>query len=121
MADPDLTRDMLNKRLYVVDAAPAEGSGERAAIFAEHIAFMVGLEREGVLFGSGPILGEDGKPSGHGLTILRCGSAEEAEHIAGADPYVKAGFRTPRIREWQLMEGQVTVRLDFSTGRYVLD
>ena len=122
MATPaKLTEGMLNKRLFVVDSSPAQGAGDRAAIFAEHIAYMVCLERDGLLFGSGPILGGDGKPDGHGLTILRCGSAEEATRIAAEDPYAKAGYRTPRIREWKLMEGRVTVSLDFSTGAYRFD
>lgn len=119
MASPaDRLKAMLNKRLFVVDATPTDRAGDRQAIFGEHLDYIVGLEQAGLLFASGPILGADGAPSGRGLTILDCGSLEEAERIVRQDPYVRDGFREANVREWRLMEGRLSITLDCSTGQF---
>jgi hypothetical protein len=40
-----------------------------------------------------------------GLCIVRADSREDAERIACAKPYHKAGWRTNKVRSWQLYEG----------------
>jgi uncharacterized protein YciI len=122
MTDDDAPRPerMLNRTLYVILARDA-GTGDRSALLAAHLAHMVSLERDGVLFGSGPFLDGEERPSGDGLTIVRATSADEAAAIAARDPYVAAGLRTVEIRPWRLMEGTVGVRVDYSTGRFTLD
>ena len=68
---------------------------------------MIGLEKQGILFASGPLAEADGKTRGDGLTILRAASAEEARAIAEADPFVVNGLRSFELREWTVMEGSL--------------
>ena len=75
---------------------------------------MIGLEKRGVLFASGPLTTDAGKPVGDGLTIVRAGSADEARQIASADPFVVNKIRTFEVREWTVMEGSLGVRVNFS-------
>ena len=72
---------------------------------------MIDLEKQGLLFGSGPF---DGGTSGDGLTILRAESLEQAREIAERDPFVVEGLRTFVIREWMLMEGSFGLKVNFS-------
>jgi uncharacterized protein YciI len=75
---------------------------------------MIGLEKQGVLFASGPFADADGKSRGHGMTILRTATIEEARRIAEADPFVRNGLRNLEVREWTLMEGSFGVTVSFS-------
>ena len=75
---------------------------------------MIGLEKKGVLFASGPLTAAPGKPAGDGLTILRAASAEEARAIAAADPFVVNKLRTFEVREWTVMEGSLGLTVNFS-------
>ena len=75
---------------------------------------MIGLERKGVLFASGPFAANPGAPVGDGLTILRAARAEEASTIASADPFVVNKLRSFEVREWTLMEGSFGLKVNFS-------
>jgi uncharacterized protein YciI len=75
---------------------------------------MIGLEKQGVLFASGPFADADGRSRGHGMTILRTATIDEARKIAEADPFVVQGLRTFDVREWSLMEGSFGVTVSFS-------
>src|SRR5882762_7228454 len=99
-----LTRAMLRKKLYVVLSKPKAGPDRIAEILPLHLEYMIGLEKRGLLFASGPLTEEGGEPRGDGLTILRAASAEEARRIAEADPFSAHGLRTFEVREWTVME-----------------
>ena len=76
---------------------------------------MIGLEKRGVLFASGPLGdGTAGPPNGAGLTILRVASAAEARALADADPLVANRLRTYELKEWTLMEGTLGFRINLS-------
>ena len=75
---------------------------------------MIGLERRGLLFASGPFTDPDGAPSGHGLTILRVKDAAEARAIAEAEPFFKNGLRSFELKEWTVMEGTLGLRINLS-------
>jgi uncharacterized protein YciI len=75
---------------------------------------MIGLERRGLLFASGPLSDGAGPPSGAGLTILRVASAQEARAVADADPFVVNGLRTYELKEWTIMEGTLGLRVNLS-------
>ena len=66
----------------------------------QHLEYMIGLEKKGVLFASGPLTAAAGAPAGDGLTILRAASADEARTIASADPFVVNKLRSFEVREW---------------------
>ncbi|ASY58427.1 MULTISPECIES: YciI-like protein [Sinorhizobium] len=57
----------------------------------DHLAYLNDLNAKGVLKIAGPFLGADGKPTGS-LVIVKAETIEEAEEIAAADPYAKAGL-----------------------------
>ena len=84
------------------------------AVLPQHLEYMIGLEKSGVLFASGPLTAAQGQPAGDGLTILRAASAAEARKIASADPFVANSLRTFEVREWTVMEGSLGLTINFS-------
>lgn len=109
-----LTERMLRKKLYVVLSKGAASAEQIGSLLPQHLEFMIGLEKQGVLFASGPLTAPEGKPLGDGLTILRAGSAEEAHGIASADPFVVNGIRSFEVREWTVMEGALGLKVNLS-------
>jgi uncharacterized protein len=109
-----LTQRMLRKKLYVVLSKGAATPEQIGAILPQHLEYMIGLEKQGVLFASGPLTAAAGQPAGDGLTILRAASAKEAHSIASADPFVAGKLRSFEVREWTLMEGSFGLKVNFS-------
>jgi uncharacterized protein YciI len=109
-----LTQRMLRKKLYVVLSKGNATPEQIGEILPQHLEYMIGLEKKGALFASGPLTAAPGAPAGDGLTILRAGSAEEARAIAAADPFVIGRLRSFEVREWTLMEGSFGVKVNFS-------
>ena len=109
-----LTKGMLRKKLYVVLSKGAATAEQLGAVLPDHLEYMIGLEKQGVLFASGPLSTAPGGPVGDGLTVLRADSEEHARQIASADPFVVKKIRSFEIREWTVMEGSFGVRLNFS-------
>ena len=67
----ELTKTMLRKKLYVVLSKGGAAPEKIAEHLPRHLEYMVGLEKKGVLFASGPLAEADGKTRGDGLTIVR--------------------------------------------------
>jgi uncharacterized protein YciI len=109
-----LTQRMLRKKLYVILSKGGATVDEIGAVLPQHLEYMIGLEKKGVLFASGPLTAAAGTPAGDGLTILRAANADEARTIASADPFVVNKLRTFEVREWTLMEGSFGVKVNFS-------
>ena len=81
----------------------------------QHLEYMIGLEKQGVLFASGPLTAPPGAPAGDGLTILRAAQRRRgAQPSPSADPFVVNKLRTFEVREWTLMEGSFGVKVNFS-------
>jgi uncharacterized protein YciI len=105
----ELTKGMLKLKLFVIFS---QGKGlDVTPYLAEHLQYMIALEREGKLFASGP-LGDPSKADG--MTIVRAANEEEARHMALKDPFVVHGIRTFRIVPWTVMEGSLSVTVNFS-------
>jgi uncharacterized protein YciI len=105
----ELTKGMLRLRLFVIFSF---GKGlDLKPYLADHLAYMIELERQGQLFASGPF-GDGTK--GDGMTIIRAADAEEARAVALRDPFVVNGIRTFKIEAWTVMEGSVSVTVNFS-------
>ena len=85
---------MLRKKLYVLISKPLVPPEQLKPPLATHLDYMIGLEKRGLLFASGPLNEADAPPSGHGLTILRVKDAAEARRIAEAEPFFAQGLRT---------------------------
>ncbi len=103
---------MLNRRYYVMMRDPVAGRAIEP-LMLDHYAWLIGLERRGLVFGSGPLADCDGRPLG-GMTIFRTDTAEEADRLAAGDPFVRAGAMGYRLVSWTLAEGRVTVSVSFS-------
>jgi uncharacterized protein YciI len=110
----ELTAKMLRRKFFVVLSTPRAGPDAIVATLPAHLEYMIALEKEGVLFASGPFADPDGKSRGHGMTILRTATIAEARKLAEADPFVVNGLRTFEVREWTLMEGSLGVTVNFS-------
>jgi uncharacterized protein len=110
----ELIGKMLRKKLYVLISKPLVPPEQLKALLATHLDYMIGLEKSGLLFASGPLNEADTPPSGHGLTILRVKDAAEARRIAEAEPFFAQGLRTFELKEWTVMEGTLGVRVNFS-------
>ena len=110
----DLTRKMLRKKFYVVLSKPAVAPDKLQLFLSAHLEYMIGLEKRGLVFASGPLADGDGPPTGQGLTVLRAKDAGEARALAEADPFFINGVRTFEIKEWTVMEGTLGVRVNLS-------
>jgi uncharacterized protein YciI len=109
-----LTQRMLRRRFYAVFStaiAPPEAIKD---VLPLHLEYMIGLEKQGLVFASGPLTDEGGEPRGQGLTILRVASAAEARRLAEGDPFFVRGLRTFEVKEWTVMEGSVALAVNFS-------
>jgi uncharacterized protein len=110
----ELMRKMLRKKLYVVLSKPAVEPERLKPFLLAHLEYMIGLEKRGAVFASGPLSDGEGPPSGHGLTVLRAKDAKEARALAEADPFFTNGLRTFELKEWTVMEGSMSLRVNFS-------
>jgi len=117
----ELNSRMLQKLLYVVLTTPIKPMSELLPLLPDHLNYMIDLEKRGMLFASGPFLAGNDLLPGTGMTILRAGSLEEAEAIAGEDPLNKSGMRTFEVRTWQLNEGSFTVTVNYSDKSYHIE
>ena len=110
----ELTKGMLKKRLFAVISKGCDRPEIISSLLPEHLQYMIGLEKAGILFASGPLTAGDGAVVGDGLTILNVDTLEHARTLASIDPFVRSGARTFTVREWTLMEGRMQVTLSFS-------
>lgn len=117
----ELTAPMLAKDLWVAIATSTGSPEALADVLQAHLERMIELEEQGVLFASGPLLDDDGAVRGDGMTIIRAAGRAEAEEIVASDPLVAAGLRTVELRRWRIMEGRISVTLDFATGGYAIE
>lgn len=105
----ELLKGMLRLKLFVIFS---QGKGlDVTPYLAQHLQYMIELEREGKLFASGP-LGDPSKADG--MTIVRAADEEEARRMALRDPFVVHGIRTFKIVPWTVMEGSLNVTVNFS-------
>ena len=114
-------RKHLNKHFWIIFSEPVPNSGDRRAVHHLHLAHQYDLEARGVMFAAGPFLGDDGKPYGPGMIIIRANSQSEARAIADADPYHKGGYRTYTLKRWSMNEGTLGLRVNFSNGTYSIE
>ena len=110
----ELTQKMLRRKFYAVLSQPSSAPEKLKPLLPAHLEYMIGLEKRGLLFASGPLSDGAGPPTGAGLTILRAASAEEARALTEADPFVANGVRTFDIKEWTIMEGSLGLKVNLS-------
>jgi len=110
----ELTQKMLRRKFYAVLSQPSPAPEKLKPLLPAHLEYMIGLEKRGLLFASGPLSDGSGPPNGAGLTILRAASAEEARALAEADPFVVNRLRTYELKEWTIMEGTLGLKINLS-------
>ena len=110
----ELTQKMLRKKLYVVLSKPVVAPDKLQPFLCAHLEYMIGLEKRGHVFASGPLADGAGPPTGAGLTVLRAKDLNEARALAEGDPFFVNGLRTFALKEWTVMEGTLGVRVNFS-------
>ena len=110
----ELTRGMLKKKLFVVLSKAHCSPDQLKAVLPRHLEYMIALERQDVVFASGPLTADDGSMRGDGLTIIRATSLDEARKIASADPFYTDGLRGFEVREWTVMEGSLGIKVNLS-------
>jgi uncharacterized protein YciI len=83
----------------------------------DHLQWMIGAEKAGHIFLSGPVAPRDGATALDGLTLIRAATLQDAEAIAQGDPFVARGIVAFEMREWTANEGalSLTVTLSDST------
>ena len=99
--------------LYVLIIEPLRGP-EIAKGLYEHIQRQIGLEKDGIMFGAGPLLDEGDVEPNRGMVIIRASSFEEAREIADAEPYFRDGLRTYTLHRWKLNEGSMSFTVNYS-------
>ena len=115
----DLSR-LLARDYWLILSTPLPSTTADAigSLVHEHVQWLLRLERDQILFVSGPLLqGPDVGP-GSGVTVLRAADEDAARAIAERDPFVRAGLRTFAVYRWRLNEGSVSMRVSLGTGRY---
>jgi len=109
---------MLMKSYYVMFREVVDRS-KIAPVALGHYRWIIGLEKEGRVFASGPLFEADGS-QGAGMTVFRAGSIEEADGFAASDPFCTSGAVSYTVRRWQLNEGRLQLHLDLSDQTYSL-
>jgi len=102
------------------DAAPPLALSKEEMRLIHH-EYLLDLERRGILFGAGPFVDDKGHRHGAGMLLIRAKTRAEAEAIAFAEPYTKAGQRIMTLTPWQRNEGTLNLRLCFADGVLEVD
>ena len=111
----ELTRENLRRKLYAIFGKTIVPPEKLIPLLPAHLEYLIGLEKRGLLFASGPLTEVGAGPlGGGGLTVLRVASADEAREIAEAEPLAKNGLRTFEIKEWTILEGTLGLRVNLS-------
>ena len=118
-APEELYATMLRRSLWVVTTRPARGPGMQDLLPA-HLEYQIALERDGSLFGAGPIFEDGGSMPTGGMIILRAEDEAAARAIADADPFHAAGLRRFTLHRWLLNEGAMTVTVRYSDQTAVI-
>lgn len=115
----DLYAKMLRQTLYVITTTPARGEGMQDVLPA-HLDYQIKMERDGILFGAGPLFEEgDTVPYG-GMIVVRAKDEAEARALADADPFHAAGLRTYKVNRWMLNEGAMNFTVRYSDQTAVI-
>ena len=113
-----LHEKMLRKRLWVVITKAVASGEELSKVLPAHLAHQIRLEKEGIMFGAGPLSNADGSPTGTGMIIIRAETESDARRIADQDPFHSSGLRTYTLQQWSLNEGRLNITIDFSDQSY---
>lgn len=115
----DLYAKMLRQSLYVITTTPARAPGTQELLLA-HLDYQIKMERDGILFGAGPLFKEGETVPYGGMIIVRAKDEAEARAHADADPFHAAGLRQYTLTRWMLNEGGITFSIRYSDQTAVI-
>lgn len=99
-------------RLFVAIRRTLDRERQRD-LLVSHLRWMIGEEKAGRIFLSGPIMrGDENHPDG--LTVIRASDLEAARSIVMRDPLIEGGAVTVDLCEWIVNEGCLDLRLTLS-------
>jgi len=120
MAEVERLKALMLKKCYYVMFRQIARPELLKSVLLDHYQWIIGLEKEGKIFASGPLFSSDGK-QGVGMTIIRAETQAEAEEIAAGDPFCTSGAAEFEVQRWQINEGRVTLSIDFSDQAFSIE
>jgi uncharacterized protein YciI len=102
-----------HKELYVCITEPVHSPAINEKLY-DHLLEQIERERQGVMFGAGPLQDEDKPAPTRGMWIIRATSFEEAHKIVDQDIFHRSGLRTYKLYKWTMNEGSFTVTVNLS-------
>ncbi len=117
----ELTANMYGKKLWVCITRAAKPREEIMKHIEPHLRHQIRLEKEGIMFGAGPLTAAGSEPGGLGLVVIRAENEAEARRIFDADPLHASGARTYELYQWTMNEGRINISIDLSDKTYRLD
>lgn len=103
---------MLMKDYYLMRRIPLAPE-RKAAVHLDHLRWIVGQEKAGRIFVTGPAWAPDGSPR-EGMTLFRAANQQEAETLAASDPFVLSGAVSFEVERWALGGGRIAISVDLS-------
>lgn len=108
-------------KIYYVILSTATGDGTDARKYLnDHFLYQADLEKRGITFGAGPLTQVGGNER-VGLIVIRADSPEEARKIADLDPEHIHGARTYKLYRWMLNEGQISLKVNLSEQKIIME
>ena len=107
---------MLQKSYYLMFRNVLDGS-RVPGLMLDHYRWLIGLEKQGKVFASGPVFDKDGEKSA-GVTVFSTETWEEAESLAAEDPFCASGAMEFSLKRWQINEGRINIAVDFSDSTF---
>ncbi len=108
-------------KIYYVILTTATGDGTEARKYLnDHFLYQADLEKRGITFAAGPLTQVDGNER-VGLIVIRANSPEEARKIADSDPEHIHKARTYKLYRWMLNEGQISLKVNLSEQKIILE
>lgn len=105
----------LKLRVYVVFGRRSDEVRLQEKL-AEHVRWVMDLERQGRVFLCGPLTPVADAAAPASMLVLRAESLDEAYELARQDPLVRHGVVTFELREWTIYEGAIPLFVSMSDG-----
>lgn len=116
----ELTAKMYGKKLWVAITRAVKPHEEVMKHIGAHLEHQIRIEKEGVMFGAGPLTGPDIERGSLGLIVIRAENEAEARKIFDADPLHASGARTYDLYQWTMNEGRINISIDLSDRSFTL-
>jgi catechol 2,3-dioxygenase-like lactoylglutathione lyase family enzyme/uncharacterized protein YciI len=105
---------MARPTLYacISQVGPVPRPSPQIDVILEHLEWITDLERQGLVYASGPFVTPEQSMQGDGLLIIRADSLPHAKEIFAQDPIHQGGYREAHVFGWQLHQGHLNDLFD---------